>query len=335
MAGISRVSAARLGVAGLVALTLVACGGGGGGAGSQPAQNVAVTAANQDDVTRASFAGMATGTLGGSLGIAGGGQSSPLSLAAPAVRRALVSTFKRTAAAGRKLPATVYPDSGACTVSGSYSGSVNDRDENRALSVGDTVSVTFSDCVEEAGVVMNGKMSFTYTQISQSPVTVGASVSAEGLSVRETATSYVASMNGGFNFTYSEPTASTGVTRMVVPDALEIGAQTPAFSDTVTLLDGYTVDSTYDTTAPARTVSTATGPVASQRAGGFVRVSTAVPLVQYDTEDYPHSGQIIATGLTGKLRATVQSNTTVQIELDAAGDGTYETSKTVTWISLL
>lgn len=323
----ARALRARLGVAGLFALALAACGGGGGDSGTPPPPNAAITAQNQEAVARAAFVGMETGVLGGSLGIAtGGGQSSALSLAAPAVRRAVL--------AGRKMIAAVYPDAGDCTVSGTYSGSWDDRDNSQTLSEGDSISLSFVDCVEEAGVVMNGSMGFTYTRIIPTPLDIRASITTQNLSVRETATNYLASLNGSFNVVYTEPNASTSVTRLVVPDQLAMTTQTPVFNDTVTLLDGYTVESTYDTTSPARTVTTATGAVASTDAGGFVRIATLEPLVQFDTDDYPSSGVLAATGVSGELRVTVLSATQVQIELDANDDGTFEGDETLLWTDL-
>jgi hypothetical protein len=185
-------------------------------------------------------------------------------------------------------------------------------------------------------------MSATYTQIVASPLTVGAAVAAEDLLFSQTATGTSASLDGGFNLTYTEPTSTTSVTRITVPNQLAMGATTPAYTDTVTLLDGYVVESTYDSqalppggTTPGRTSSTATGPVASVAAGGFVRVTTLEPLVQYDVDDYPRSGRFEAVGVTGKLRATVLSVTQVQIELDANGDNTFEQTTTLPWTQLL
>lgn len=326
--------AAQAGQALLLCLALAACGGGGGG-GSPPPKNVAVTAANQDAVTRAAMAGASTGALGGSLGSipTGGGQASPLALVHPALMRALsvgVSTAKR--------PAAVFPANGACTLSGSFSGSVNDRDGSLSLTVGDTVSLTFSDCIDVTGVVLNGSMSFTYTQLVQTPLTVAATVAASGLSVDETGTSYAASLSGGFAFTYTEPTGTTAQTVITVPDALALGVRTPTYSDTITLLDGYTTNSAYDSVAALTTV-TAAGPVATRAGGGFVTVATPTPLVQLDSEDYPHAGVVVVTGLTGQVRATVQSSsaqspTAVLMELDADGNNSFEASKTVAWASL-
>lgn len=338
----ARARKARLGAIGLIALALAACGGGGGG-GTPPPPNVAVTATNQDSVTRAGVVSMQGSMIGGSLGIAtGSGSSSPLAATAPALRRALAVGVKRIAVGRKTIAVVIGPETQNCTESGSVTGTIDDRNNDGQLNAGDVLSITFNNCVEVAGEVMSGRMSATYTQIVASPLTVGAAVATENLLFSETATGTSASLNGGFNLTYTEPSSFTSVTRIVVPNQLAMGATTPAYTDTVTLLDGYTVESTYDSlalppggTTPGRTSSTATGPVASAAAGGFVRVTTLEPLVQYDVDDYPRSGRFEAVGVTGKLRATVLSVTQVQVDLDANGDNVFEQTKTLAWTQIL
>lgn len=322
----SHPTSTRLGLAGLLALTLAACGGGGGGgAGSPPPPNVAVTATNQDAVTRAGFAGIVTGTLSGSLGIAGG-PSSPMNLSGSALKRVLSAT----AAFRKRIAADVSAD--LCPGGGSASATVNDTAPIGTLNPNDSASITFSNCNVGGGVLVSGNMGVVYTTVTASAL--GANISADGLVVSEASTGYSASMDGGFSLTLSG-TTSTLVAEMVVPNQLVMSsAHVGTIIDTITLLDGYTVLSTYESTT-ATTTSTATGPIASAAAGGFVRIATPTPLVQFDTETYPHTGVLEATGLTGQLRATVRSNTQVRIDLDVGGDGTYEANKTVLWTTLL
>ena len=49
-----------------------------------------------------------------------------------------------------------------------------------------------------------------------------------------------------------------------------------------------------------------------------------------------HHHQLLAAGANGsKLRMTVQSASSVLLELDANGDGSYETRTTHTWADLI
>jgi hypothetical protein len=63
-----------------------------------------------------------------------------------------------------------------------------------------------------------------------------------------------------------------------------------------------------------------------------VVVATLLPLRQLGTDTYPSSGQVVVTGASGThLRVTALSGTSVQLELDANGDGTYERSGVFAW----
>jgi len=67
-----------------------------------------------------------------------------------------------------------------------------------------------------------------------------------------------------------------------------------------------------------------------------VTLSTLQPMVSVGDAEYPSSGQILATGAAAsKMRMTVQNATTVLIELDANGDGAYETMMTKPWSELM
>jgi hypothetical protein len=327
----------------LLALVLAACGGGGGGGsgGTAPPSIVEVTAANQDAVARASVVAVQGGLFAGSLGITASGPSAPLAaVTGPALRRAVLAEFKMPSATRKSKSALLAPLTELCTVSGSVTATIDDRDNSGALSVGDVLGVSFDACSEIAGEVLNGSASATYTQIVLTPtLTVGASVAVTSLSFAEPG--YSASIDGGFEFTYGEPSAAVATTRLTVPNALALRATTPAYSDTITLLDGYIVDSSYDMAAlppggavPGRTTSTASGKVASASAGGYVQMQTLEPIVQYDVDDFPRSGRLSAVGSTGNLQVTVLSSTQVRIDLDADGNGSFEASKVVAWTQL-
>lgn len=335
-----RTTATRLSPLVLVILALAGCGGGGGG--DAPPGNIDITAANQDAVTRASMVAVQGGLTGSSLGIAGGGQASPAGVAAgAAMRRLLAATLTAGTSGGRKAIAAVSPPQTLdCAVSGTATGTVDDRDNTGTLTVGDVLSLSFNACSDVAGEVLNGSMSATYTQIVQAPLTVGATVAVANLGFSQA--NYNASIDGAFSLTYSEPSATASTIRIVVPNALALRASTPAYSDTVTLLDGYTVDSRYDADAlppvgnvPGRTTTTASGAVASTVAGGFVRITTLQPMIQYDIDPYPRSGQLDVVGKNGSLQAVVLSTSQVQIDLDADGNGVFDGSKVVAWDQLL
>ena len=66
--------------------------------------------------------------------------------------------------------------------------------------------------------------------------------------------------------------------------------------------------------------------------GGRIVVAPALPLRQLRTDADPSSGQVIVTGASGtQLRVTALSASSVQLELDTNGDGTYERTGVFAW----
>lgn len=69
---------------------------------------------------------------------------------------------------------------------------------------------------------------------------------------------------------------------------------------------------------------------------GAGNYTTITPFQTNSYGAYPSSGQAIFEGKSGKIRITAQSDATnVLVELDANGDNTYESSKTMTWAQLV
>jgi hypothetical protein len=102
------------------------------------------------------------------------------------------------------------------------------------------------------------------------------------------------------------------------------------FDDTVTLQSGFVQDTTHDY-SNSRSTSTLTGVMESAKAGGSFAVATLTPIQLYDTDVYPHAGVVEMRGNTGVMNLRVLSSEQVQVELDANGDGVFESSTPQTW----
>lgn len=314
-------------LAGSIAVALAGCGGGGGGDGGGPLGSVDVTTANQDTLTRAGMVALQAAVLGGSGSVTGGSGGG--------VARAL---------AGRKRIAAVQPPLiENCTISGTTRTVLDDRDGSGAVTAGDVATITYDNCSEVAGEVTNGTVTATYTQIQLAtlPATIAASMTTSDLRTQTSNASVAA--QGGFSMTLRIDSATAGSLHIAVPGggAFAMAITTQLYSDTVTLRAGYALDSVYDGTAlppggtvPGRTMTTAHGQVASAAAAGYVQVNTLQPLVQYDVDPYPRSGQFEAVGKTGSLQAIVLSSSQVQLELDADGNGQFDgPPRIVAWSS--
>ncbi len=316
-------------LAGLIAVALAGCGGGGGGDGGGPPGDINVTTANQDTLTRAGMVALQAAVLGGSGSVTGGGGGS------------VASALAR---AGRKQIAAVKPPLiENCTISGTTTTVLDDRDGSGGATVGDVATITYDNCSEVAGEVTNGAIVATYTQIQLAtlPATIAASVTTNDLRTQTSNASVTA--QGGFAMTLRIDSLNAGNLRIAVPSggAFAMDITTPLYSDTVTLRAGYVLDSAYDGTAlppggtvAGRTTTTARGQVASRVAAGYVQVNTLQPFVQYDVDPYPRSGQFEAVGKTGSLQAVVLSSSQVQLDLDADGNGQFDgPPRIVAWSS--
>ena len=67
-----------------------------------------------------------------------------------------------------------------------------------------------------------------------------------------------------------------------------------------------------------------------------VRIETPTPFVRNNSQFYPSSGSALITGAAGaKVRVTAINATTVTIDLDADGNGSYETTVIKLWSEML
>ena len=347
-----------------VAALLAACGGGGddGAVNPQPPPTyVNISVANQDAVARASVA-----SIGAFLGVPVINESAGPALAKTtqagttsalgrhvglthlALQALHVASGQATAApAGMARPlAQLPPETSSCLVSGTYTSIVDDKDNSKTLTVGDTASISFSKCDNGDGPV-NGGMALTIATLSQTPTAedVTGSIAFQSLDILNGQFSYLVSGGAAFRFTVTLKTdgeelfasftvASGGLTttkRAVVAGGL---------SDSFSYRAGYTVSerdfSSTDQGVPSSAVFTASGDFGSQSLGGDLTLSTITPFESFYTDPYgdifPTKGQLLVSGLDGtKLRLTATPTVQVLMEMSDDSDADWEYSKLVTW----
>lgn len=314
---------ARRAVALAVLSSLAACGGGGSDPGYTPPAPVAVTAANQDAVSRGAAASV-QGSFVSSIPLAGGG-SGVLSASRAHAMAAPVARAIGTSAA-RKQPLETLP----CAISGDLTLTADDRDRSGTASPGDVVVAVFSSCQDAAGESLSGTMSITLTAVTVSPrleFTANASVG----NLRLTAPNLSATYNGGLTLAYAQPSATVERTTVSIDDHLTVSVASTSYTDAITLMAGHQIVSTYDSIA-GLTTSTATGRAASAAAGGSFAIATLQPVLQYDVDGgWPRSGQLRATGSSGTITLTAIGGGQVRLDLDANNDGSIDQTKTVAW----
>ena len=140
---------------------------------------------------------------------------------------------------------------------------------------------------------------------------------------------------GNVTVAENDTALDTVTTLNVGSGGLTASTSSSGYNDSVSFASGFVI-LTDEATSGASTSVSLSGTMSAQSLGGSITISTPQALVQLSTDNYPSAGQVIVTGATGSaVRATVLDNTQVRVELDANGDGTYESTATVAWTTLI
>jgi len=317
---------------------LAACGGGGSDAPTPT--GVKISSANQTSAARAGVntglsVAMAQGALGSGAAVAPAAAGRAHALAS-LVRQAVDGATRKSAASLGAHPAVLSSASMNCAVGGTVSSSFDDKDGNLMVSAGDVISATFSQCRNSTTNTVNGAVVIT---IAANPVVTGStsqlSVNAQfqALAIVDDGSSYT--VNGSVAVAETDNDVTTNTVVTVGTGGLSLATAFTGYNDDITLGAGLTVTSALADDGSFGSVSVA-GTVTSSLLGGPVTIATPVALSGPGADAYPSTGQMLITGASGsKVRLTVLDNTQVKLELDADGDGTFESSSTVAWSTLV
>ena len=297
---------------------LTACGGGGGsssggGGASLPATPVTITVQNKAAVAGAAVDAAIGGMSMSALGVQTSA-SEPSGVAAAvkvgkigqtAVQRVTQSTGRGT------VTGTTY--SYPCTISGTYSEDVGTT----------SATLTFSNCSDTAGDVMNGSLTIT--------------------NMASTSTTLTFDMN--FNLTFTCSCGSTGSVKgdMHVVANTSTGAMTISGSSLTTTdsANGNMGLQNYSITMDASgNITAMTFTFASTVIIGTATFTMTTPFV-FSGGNFPSSGAAIISGASStKLRVTVLGNeyapvgSQVKLELSTDNGATYGTPSYVTWADI-
>ncbi|MCX8113446.1 MAG: hypothetical protein N3D71_00020 [Burkholderiaceae bacterium] len=337
------------------AALLSACGGGSdrAPAPAAPAASVVINSSNQDLVARA--AANAVLSSGTAASVTPSSNSSQVQAAstrrmsiagARSLSTALLGLSRDTLIGQVASKATAAGTSGAvraqavlsrtenCAFSGTATFALDDRDGNNQVSSGDALSVTFSQCRTSMTEMIDGSVAATYRVVQQTPaVSVMASVAFSQLTATSSEGSFA--INGSFDFTLTRQGSGDTAQLSIGGNGLAATVATPNYTDTVTLLAGYNVMATHDSSAGLSTLAV-NGAISAASLGGTIVLSTPLAIKQYDVDPYPREGQVQVRGANnGLLVLTVLSTTTVRVQLDANNDGAFEATKDVPWGDLI
>lgn len=320
--------------AGLLAM-VAGCGGGGGDAGGTPPPLGGRLLSIGPD----NYVAAAQEALGSAAFV---GDTSRLAIAAQVADDSVLMASAlaqlrrwpaRLAAVPRLASGVVLTETEACPGGGRMTLTFDDRNGNGDVDAGDSLATVFENCVAE-GVRLGGRLAMRMDALSGN---------FDGLVYSATLTmtldNFSASVGG-------VDTAGSGEMRITdTSRALNDSTTTLAIASLTSSanLGGTTVtrrltDFSYSIERrPAGNSYTETstfgGTIVSTRLSEReINVSTPVPLVRPAAAPYPISGQVLAAGSNGsRVRVTAQNSAQVLIELDADGNGSYETSTTRPW----
>ncbi|MGZ5269008.1 MAG: hypothetical protein ACXWC6_00195 [Ramlibacter sp.] len=334
----------RAGLLCVPALALVACGGGGGGGGattttastgggsggtavgavvitSSNAQAVAAEALAASTNTDAATAGTAFVT-----GVQVSGASGPDPMLLAKAARSLV-TKPTTGPLASGVVTTQ-----ACTGGGSITADVT-TSGSAALVAGDSFHFTASNCIEPingtTSLVMNGSISITIVSgtfdpaATTYPKSVTMRIVSNNFSITSGSESEV--FNGDLTVALTETSATTG---SITVSANSLSSTVGTHSVTLT---NYSVQETETSTGSTLSVSGTVQTSNSRLASTPVTytITTITPLAVSSTGSVT-AGAIKVTGSGSSLLLTVTATDTFSLKVDTNGDGTYDSTSTVT-----
>lgn len=319
---------------------LAACGGGGGGgsAAAVATPTAVLNSSNQNlaaqDTSTASFLPLlGAQTLTGA-------QTTDESVLFDIARAHMdkLSIYMADAQANNTLTGVVHSQSVACSSGGSLTVSANDADNNGAASAGDSVTISSNNCAETFGTI-SGSLGFAIHSVSGtfSSTNYSAAMTMTFGNFSVTSPQFSAQVNGDMSFSITANGVNTS-SATISSSSLAVSGTYAGVTRTRSLANysatfARTPSPTYTYTTSYAVSGLLTSSSLSSQAIAF---STPTPIVTRYTDHYPSSGVLLITGASNsKVRLTALSNTQVSEELDANGDGTYESNTTVNWNTLM
>lgn len=213
----------------------------------------------------------------------------------------------------------------------------NDRNGNQEADPGDSLSLTANNCSFE-GALLNGQLSMTVNSVSGNldkyPYALSATLKFTNLTAQLASDRIVG--NGSLTLDLQASNYNAQTTKMSTSD-FSLSSTYGGMSSTQTLQDYETNLKASPAGGSTNWTSSANGTLTSSAfESKSVRIATPVPFVRSGSQLYPGNGSALITGAAdAKVRVTAINATTVTIDLDADGNGSYETTVNKLWSEML
>jgi hypothetical protein len=203
---------------------------------------------------------------------------------------------------------------------------------NQTISAGDILTVQFNQCRDSATSLYNGKAVITMVTV---PTAEQITANADFQNLSAVEGGLTSTIDGKLSVAETDTDAESDITLTVGGSGLTETMASSSYNDVVTLLSGLRLTIS-DMFAANRTQLSFDGQLQAQSLpGGLLTLATKSPIVLLDTDSFPSAGVLQVNGEHGTLLLTVTSNTSVQVQLDANDDGTYESTTSTAWTSLI
>lgn len=314
---------------------LSACGGGGGSTPSGSSTPTAEPAA----LTQANYVGVAQEALSSSdylttaTDFATGAQVSDPKVLIRFGQAQVPKLSHWFAGAPAQAVGVVTSRTESCAGGGYITISLNDLNGNNQEDVGDSASVTAVNCSVE-GETLNGQLVVTLKRITGTRVSYPYAASIDlqfnNLVAQSASTRTVG--NGHLLVSIEGRTANEGSLDLSTSD-FSVASSYGGVAYSQSLSNYASSIVTMSSSTSASTSGTLTSSAFESKS---IAIKTLVPFVRVNSQTYPDSGKMLITGAAGSaVRITATSATTVLIELDADGNGSYEKSTSKLWSEML
>lgn len=317
---------------GLLLAAVGGCAGGGGGAsGTSAPQPVTISSSNAKTIASAVLvsslegADLSTYTPTGAPTSTSPKPTAQLYSKIASVKAAETTSLMEQSQAGYMLAAV--SGSTSCSAGGSVALSGGTASQT-TLTIGDTVTLTFTDCNDGTALV-NGELKMQVKSFSGDFVSglysLGVDVTVTNFSVTENGKT--ATANGDISL-LADTTQSPSIHETITGNSLSVTAAgaTDTLSKYSLMLVADTVGNTYSIDA--------SGTLTSSAFDGSVSFTTQTKLVGTGT-GYASSGDLLITGANGgTIHVVVLDGTNVRLEVDFNGDGQVDQVIDSTWADL-
>lgn len=302
------------------AVLLSACGGGGGGSSPTPPASQEITSANMETT-----ASVVVNTVDAGASLAD--LTDAFVTGSPAAVRVRVA--ERVVGLAPRVAAQVYDANQPCSGGGSVAVSLNDADNNLALSAGDSAHLSFASCTED-GASFNGIYDLSITTAS-GDFLAGTGAMGMSLGIHNLVGVYGTervSMNGNATLSLIQ-SSSTYATATMTMSNMVVATSGGTAGDASVSIPSATIAAVRNGASASLSFSEQLGIQHSAYSGSVSVVSEQAVYYANRSDAYPTSGRIRTSTGKSTLWLTYLGGDAAQLDLDGNGDGSVDTTRQV------